>query len=132
MTQFIADVDLAGQEMERPFMRFFVDAPDEELALEQARAQVEAGETVRGVRQLQPILEQVIAGIAAGGSYGISFKHESGTEGPVWIIEDQVAGEGPVAVPFGTEAPGITSLPWMRLRDARRLASYVGLPLDES
>lgn len=136
MTTYIADIDLVGSEMERPFMRVYVEGDDEQAALAAAERAIEAGEKVRGVRPLQPILDGYAAKIAEGHRVAISWKHE-GSEGPVWLtdLDDPTAPTPGVASfrPFGADDEAyVTSLPWMRRAEAKRLAKYLGLPLEES
>ncbi len=140
---WIAEIDSPGHEMERPFMRAYVEGATEDEALAAANRLVEAygdGDVVRRVVEFQPILEAVIEGIASGKVYTIDWKHE-GSEGPVVICDvaafeaEFPANENGVhigAVPFGTEAKSDIVLPWMRRADAKRLAKYLGLTLGES
>lgn len=130
MGVYIADIDKVGSEMERPFWREYVNGEDEQEAREAAERLVAdtPDEVVRGVRPLQPILDRILAG---PGDYSISWKDE-GRYGPVWITNHREAGDGPQAVPFGSEFPGVESLPWQTRAEARRLAKYLGLKLETS
>lgn len=133
MTTFLANIDLKGSEMERPFMRGFVEADDAEQAALLAAAQIDATEVVRDVEPLQPILDRVTVGLAAGRAYGISWKSESGNLGPVTITDVDAAPADGVAVgiPFGSDPDWLICLPWMKRAEARRLAKYLGLTLEE-
>lgn len=131
MTSYIADIDLIGSEMERPFLRVYVEGDSETDALAAAERAIDTGEKVRGVRELQPILDRYAEKIAAGGRVGISWKDE-GSEGPVWLCDLDAAPER-AARPFGADdADYETTLPWMPRADAKRLAEYLGLTLGES
>lgn len=137
---WIAEIDSVGHEMERPYMRVYVTAPDEATALATAERIADADEKIRRVIPFQPIIDAVIEGIRNGKRYSISWKHE-GTEGPVVITDvDAMEAEFPpnengvriLSMPFGTEPACDTVLPWMRRSEAKRLAKYLGLTLDES
>lgn len=134
MTTYIADIDQIGSVMERPFMRVYVEGENEQEARAAGERILAEGESLRGVEPLQPILEAYRAKIAEGRRVGISWKHE-GSEGPVWICDLDAApppGEV-VGRPFGAaDADYETTLPWMRRAEAKRLAKYLGLTLEES
>lgn len=133
-TTFLVSIDLAGSEMERPFMRGFALATTVEEAKAQAERDLEEGEVVREVVPFQPILDAILAKIEAGVPHYVSFKHESGSEGPVVIIDRdaQAADESGPFVPFGSEPTYYTVLPWMHKREAKRLAKYLGADYGES
>lgn len=129
MAVFIADIDLKDRKMERPFDRRFVEADTEDEArVVAAEKVVDHDEELRGVRPLQPILDRVLA---APGGYSISWKDE-GEYGPVFLTDLSKQTEGTTSVPFGSEFPGVETLPWQTHAEARRLARYLGLTLEES
>lgn len=133
-TTYIADLDLKGREMERPFLRVYVEGQDDAEALAAANLIADADEVVRRVVPLQPILDDVRA---RPGDFDISWKHE-GREGPVHLTDrtklpEQAEGERSVQfVPFGSQPEWDIPLPWSTRAEAKRLASYLGLSLATS
>jgi hypothetical protein len=143
---FLVRIDLDGS----PFMRTFVEAESDEQALALAQANLDADpesrdEVAAHADALQPILDRVIERVAEGANYSLSFKHESGTVGPVVITDQDAAraeaerqnavredGSVVLRVPFGTTPDYTTPLPWMKRSEARRLAKYLGVPYGES
>lgn len=138
---WIAEIDLDGSEMERPFMRVYVEGATESDARAAGERALDKGETLRRVQPLQPILEAIREGIAEGKRYSIAWKHE-GRSGPVVVSDlDAMDEQFPpledgtprlIGVPFGSELKFETSLPWTTKAEARRLAKYLGLKLEES
>lgn len=133
-TTFLVSIDRKGSEMERPFMRFFREARTADEAKRLAERDLDEGEVVREAVPFQPILDAVLAKIAEGVPHYVSFKHESGSEGPVVIIDRdaQAADKTGPFVPFGSETPYHIVLPWMHKREAKRLAKYLGADYGES
>lgn len=140
-TTFIANLDLKDSaQMERPYAKTYCAGDNPEEALSDAERRIDRDETVRSVEPLQPILDGIIAGIAAGRRYSIGWKHE-GRFGPVTITDvDAFEAENPpradgarvVGVPFGSDPSWETSLPWSTRAEAARLAKYLGLRLEDS
>lgn len=140
MKTFVAEFDLIGSEMERPFDRRFVVAADEAEAEQAAKAKTDRDEELRRVVALDPILDGIAVRIAEGVRYGISWKDE-GEVGPVTITdldafeaqaERREDGSFVRSIPFGSDPDYTTNLPWMRRSDAKRLAKSLSLVLEES
>ena len=134
MTTYIADIDLVGSEMERPFMRVYVNADDDAAARVEGQKVLDTGEVLRDVHRLQPILDDVSS---RPSDWSISWKDE-GREGPV-VLTDKTKlpparedGAVVVGIPFGSAPEWEVMLPWMSRAEARRLARYLGLTLEVS
>jgi hypothetical protein len=146
---WIAEIDDPKHPMERPALREYVNGRDEAEALAAAQRLVDAwgdGDVVRRVVPLQPLLTEIADAVASGKRYAMTWKDEGGESdrarfGPVVITDlDAMEAEVPadengvrrMAVPFGTEPSYDTVLPWMNRSDAKRLATYLGLRMEES
>jgi hypothetical protein len=128
----------------------FVDAPDGEQAVATLQEMFDrdpefSGWTATDAEPLQAVLDALIAKREAGVNLSLSFKHESGSSGPVWVTDldamqaeaekqDAIREDGTIVlgVPFGTTPDYETRLPWMRKSEAKRLAKYLAIPYGES
>jgi hypothetical protein len=131
MNTYIANIDIVGSEMERPFMRQYVNAATPDRAKVEAARYIDEGEAVRSVEPLQPILDRVRASIVEGGRWSIDWKHE-GSAGPVTLTDLDAAPSGVTMIPFGSDPDWSISLPWSSRSEAKRLAKYLGLTLGDS
>lgn len=127
-TTFIAEFDLKGHEMERPFLRAYVEGEDEAQALAAAERIASADESVRRVVPLQPILDDIRS---RPDDFSLSWKSE-GRQGPVTLTDRAKVPEGQVqAIPFGSDPEWLVALPWSTRAEARRLAKYLGVGTEE-
>lgn len=136
--RWVADIHRDGE----PFVRVWVDGPDEAAALAAADGlRDDDREEAAAVVPWDDIHQRWAGRVRDGHRVTCSFKHEDEIGrhpfGPVVLCDLDEADADPLAsaagaIPFGYRPAWEERLPWLSLPAARLLAKSLNLPLEES